>query len=324
MSTHRNAADHSLPEEKPLPQGRRFDALLKWLSLHARTACRGVVLLVCSALFLAGSSSVFSLPFIPSWKSMEPGFEIGSFAIGRQKGIEKHVVIARFDPELFDFVAVSAMFPGKKMQTLRDWVQSENLVAAINAGMFRENGLTHTGLFRFGELVNNSHVAERFGAFFVALPHGEGKLPRAAVLDRTADDWQEILPRYAVAVQNFRLIGADGTSPWRGRGEEHPVSAVGMDLKGRILFIHCREAVSVSFLAESLIALPLDLKQTMYVEGGSEASLAVREGEKMYVWSGRGKGDLLPNGFLLPNIIGVRRRSQEKVPVQVNAEPGQK
>ncbi len=292
-----------------------------WISQHIRAVCRGGVLLVCSAFFLAGSSSVFSRPFIPSWKVIDPGFEIGSFVLGRQNGIVKRVIIARFDPNFFDFVAYSAVFPGKKMQTLRDWMQSENLIAAINAGMYKENGLTHTGLFRFGDLVNNSHIAERFGAFFVSLPHGEGALPRAAVLDRTADVWQDILPRYAVVVQNFRLIGADGGTPWKGKSEEHPVSAVGMDRKGRILFIHCREAVSVSFLVESLITLPLNLRQTMYAEGGSEASLAVREGELLHVWTGRGKGDLLPNGLLLPNIIGVRRRTTSDKPPQAISEP---
>ncbi len=244
----------------------------------------------------------------PHWKSIEQGFELGSFPIEDASGVPVDVVIARFDPQYFDFVALCATLPGKKIRSLRGWVRKEGLVAAINAGMYQEDGLTHTGYFRFDEHVNNHRIAMRFGAFFVAMPYEGKTLPRAAVLDRSASSWESLLPQYRVVVQNFRLISADRRPQWDILGPEHPVSALGMDTQGRILFIHCREDITCNALARQLLELPVDLVQTMYVEGGSQAGLAIDDGTGIQVWSGRGKADFLLDGVLLPNIIGVRRR----------------
>ena len=47
---------------------------------------------------------------------------------------------------------------------------------------------------------------------------------------------------------------------------------IGVDGKGRVLFIHCRGYLRMHDLVNALIALPLDLKRLQYAEGGEPAA----------------------------------------------------
>lgn len=43
-------------------------------------------------------------------------------------------------------------------------------------------------------------------------------LPEADLLDRTVDDWEALLPRYRMVVQNYRLISSDRRLLWTPGG----------------------------------------------------------------------------------------------------------
>ena len=165
---------------------------------------------------------------------------------------------------------------------------------------------------RNGERTNNGRIVSRYGAFFVAGPREEG-LPRAAVLDRDTDDWEHLLPRYDIVVQNFRLMGPEGAQLWPENGPEHAIAAIAEDMNGRILFLHCPDPASVHDFVEALAAhRELNINSAMYVEGGSEASLLLRLPGQFRLWHGMSpasymfssRGDAIP----LPNILGVVHR----------------
>lgn len=250
------------------------------------------------------------------WLSPEKGLDMARLAYVEDKGDEfsRRIVIRvlRFDTDEYDFRLFSSRWEGQSIPTMREWAASKALTAAINASMYLKDGQTSTGYMRSGERTNNSRIVSRYGAFFVAGPRENG-LPRAAVLDRSVDDWQNLLPRYDIVVQNFRLMGPDARQIWPANGPEHAIAAIAEDMNGRILFLHCSDPTSVHDFVEALKAhTDLNLNSAMYVEGGSEASLLLSLPESFQLWNGMSpasymfssRGDAIP----LPNILGVIRR----------------
>ena len=258
-----------------------------------------------------------SLPGRPIvWKSSEDGMDAAllSYTMKKGDGYARRMLlhILRMDTEHFDFHLFSARWEDGRARTMREWSEEKGLSAAINACMYLTDGLTSTGYLRKGDKHSNSRIVKRFGAFFVSGPRQAG-LPRAAVLDRTTDDWQSLLPLYENVVQNFRLMGRNGEQLWPENGPRHAVAAVAEDRAGRILFLLCSEPVSVHDLVDALNAYPeLDLKAAMYTEGGSDASLIENSATSSRLLNG-----LSPTGYMLsprgddiplPNIIGAKRR----------------
>ncbi len=254
-----------------------------------------------------------------AWTSPEDGLDMARLAYTSDRGDEfsRRMIIRvlRFNTDNFDFHLYSSRWEGQSVPTMREWAAGKNLTAAINASMYLKDGQTSTGYMRSGERTNNGRIVSRYGAFFVASPREPG-LPRAAVLDRSVDDWQNLLPRYDIVVQNFRLMGPDGRQVWPEKGPEHAVAAIAEDMNGRILFLHCSDPASVHDFVEALNAhKDLNLNSAMYVEGGSEASLLLRLPEEFHVWNGMSpasymfssRGDAIP----LPNILGAVRRTQK-------------
>ncbi|MBQ4615687.1 MAG: phosphodiester glycosidase family protein [Mailhella sp.] len=251
-----------------------------------------------------------------SWTSPEQGMDLAQLSYTIQKG-ESYarrvfIHVLRLSPDDFEFRLFSARWENSRALPIREWMENKELAAAINACMYQTDGITSTGYMRNGGNTNNAHVAKRYGSFFVSGPRMAG-LPQAAVLDRSVDSWQKLLPLYDTVVQNFRLMGPDGEQLWPENGPRHAVAAVAQDKAGRILFLLCPEPVSVHDFVNGLNAhKSLGLHSAMYVEGGSDAALMFSSGGKSILRNG-----LSPTGYMLssrgddiplPNILGVLRR----------------
>jgi Phosphodiester glycosidase len=91
-------------------------------------------------------------------------------------------------------------------------------------------------------------------------------------------------------------------------------AAIGIDQRGRLLFIHVRSPLSTHDLIDALLALPLELREAMYVEGGPEAQLYVHAGgrELEFVGSHGSSFAGIENTMALPipNVLGIRRVAQ--------------
>lgn len=247
-------------------------------------------------------------PDIP-WIRQE-GLAFAELPLPLRDGPGPRVAVVRLSPDVFDFV-LCAVGRGKHPPlTLRQWAQREGLEAAINASMYLPDGVTSTGYLREGSYANNSRLARRFGAFFVAGPDDDA-LPAATIIDRDEPDWQARLARYRLVIQNYRLISGDGRILWKPGGPRSAISAVGADAEGHILFLHCREPLDAYSFADGLLRLPLRLRAVMYVEGGGQAGLVLRAGGLEREFNGRSAAEFLPAGSIraaLPNVLGARRR----------------
>jgi len=253
----------------------------------------------------------FSFTWNKYWHELDEGIDFTRVGVSYSIDRYGELFVVRINPQKCDIFVLTASAEGETSHSLQGWAEKYHLVSAINAGMYKSDGLTHTGYLRSGATINNEHIAKKFGAFFVASPDTP-ELPNASVLDRTSCDWESLLPHYAYAVQNFRMLSDDRRVQWDASGPEHIISAVAEDGAKNILFLHFNRAISCAEFAQMLPDLPLDIHQTMYVEGGSPAGLYIDTRNEDFIWTKNSAPHFWsPNkgSFAIPNVIGVRPKN---------------
>lgn len=246
------------------------------------------------------------------WRVHKPGFEVGEHPAGGLR-------IFRIDPALWEFSLHMASQEGVSLG-LGEWAERKHLEAGINASMYLPDNTTSTGYMRGPGHVNNARMGSRLGAFFAAepepgaAPNVPENLPAAAVYERETPQLEAILSRYQVVVQNYRLVDGTGKILWAPGGPLNSIAVVAQDAEGRILFVLAATPMPAADFAALLQRCNLSLKAVMYVEGGAQAGMFLRENgpnAPATVWKGRQM--LLMQGnpaAPLPNILGVRQRGE--------------
>ena len=242
----------------------------------------------------------------PDWRQLEPGLDFGQFRLNDNEAL---LTALRIDPAYFNFILCARSQDGGPLRSLNQWAEQYDLSAAINASMYLPDGSTSTGYMKQDDHFNNRRVVQRFGAFFVAGPT-QPSLPGAAIVDRDDPQWEQRIAQYRLVIQNYRMTSADRRILWSPGGPHYSISAVAQDGDGRILFLHCRQAVEAYAFAQQLLHLPLNVRTVMYVEGGGQAGLLVRSAHWQHELVGISPAGFLVTGdmrALLPNVLGAVR-----------------
>ncbi len=246
-----------------------------------------------------------------TWREHKPGLEVG------EQPTSGGLRILRIDPARWEFSLHMASRDGASL-SLGEWARRQGLEAGINASMYLPDNKTSTGYMRGHGHVNNPRVGGRLGAFFVAEPGQTAppSLPPAAIYERETPDLDRLLEGYSVVVQNYRLIDSAGTILWASGGPLHSIAVVAEDTSGRILFVLAAAPMPAADFAALLQRCDLALKAVMYVEGGAQAGIFLREhgpDAPVTVWKGRQSLLNLDGNPAapLPNIIGIRPRPGE-------------
>ncbi len=241
------------------------------------------------------------------WEEIEPGLELAYFPIA--DNVNTSVTVLRINPDFFEFSVQSISVNNNSAKTLMQWAVEHDFVAAINASMYLPDGKTSTGYMKVGTHYNNKHIAKNFGAFFISKPL-DSKLAQARVIDKDTKGWEDLIAQYGDVVQNYRLINSQREVLWSVSGQMHSIAAVAEDDNGKILFLHCREPIKAHDFAVALLDLPLNVRTVMYVEGGVQAGLVLRNKGEEIIFGGRHPSNIFMDGVsvALPNIIGVLRK----------------
>ncbi len=276
-------------------------------------------------------------PSSDPWQELEPGLHLGIFSLAKHPNTD--IVALRINPEYFTFDVFSIgdtqaqspqqehismtqsssddqtqnALPTFPPQTLEQWANQHNLVAAINASMYLPDGKTSTGYMRKGEYINNKHLAKGYGAFFLAnpIPKYASTLPKACLIGRDQENFKDALSYYSTVIQNFRMIDGKGQILWPQKSQKHSIAAVGQNSSGEIVFLHVRKGMTAHDFVTSILELPLHMQSLMYVEGGVQAGLIVRHPQKNIFWGGEHASQIFTGtmAVALPNIIGVYRKN---------------
>lgn len=247
------------------------------------------------------------------WRSLEPGLELAAFPAPQKAVVGDSMVhVLRIDPERFDLRLLNASAPSHGVSlSAREWCQRYNLVAAINASMYQTDHKTSISLMISRGHTNNARVSKHQAV--LAFDRLDPSVPAVQIIDREYQNLDTLRPHYGSLVQNIRMVSLNGANVWQPQPRRWSTAAVGIDRQGRVLFIHVRSLYTTHDVINALLALPLDLRNAMYVEGGPEAQLFVRgrggEQELLGIYdSGLVDPDASSVAWPIPNVIGVARR----------------
>jgi hypothetical protein len=195
----------------------------------------------------------------------------------------------------------------ERPRTTREWCESLNLTAAINAGMFNDDGITHTGYARYRDKVMSTHT-NSYQSVAAFDPKSRKDLPpfRIIDLDEPGVTLKSVTSDYASVVQNLRLIKRPGVSMWSHRPNKWCEAALGEDSNGRILFIFSRLPLSMHELNNILLGSGTGILAAQHLEGGPLAQMYLRAGSTELNLSGNPGSQ-----WGIPNVLGLKKRAVE-------------
>lgn len=247
----------------------------------------------------------------PPWETLEPGLELALFDGPPTEGGDRKIAVVRIDPNRFELRLQNASASDDgKLLSARGWAYEAGGSAAINAAMFQEDYRTSVSLMRTRSHVNQRRVSKDKAVLaFDPLVSGA---PTVRIVDRECEDLVDATQRYGTLVQSIRMVSCDRRSVWAPSDRRFSTAAIGLDDRGRVLFIHARTPWPVHELVKALLALPIDLVRAMFVEGGPEAQLFARGGgreiERVGGFEGAPRAADNVRAWPIPNVIVAVRR----------------
>jgi len=247
---------------------------------------------------------------------LDKGLWYGEFKSIQPKIVGDSIIrVVRADPNNYNLkLLTKSQYKGNSLNA-QEWVKEHNLVAAINAGMFRGDHKTNCGFARTRDHVNNGHLTPKYNAAIAFDPKISG-IPEFKMADLDAEDFEILKKQYHSIVQNLRMTDRNGKNMWEKSHKQWSQAAVGIDSKGRALFLHSRSPHSVHDFNDVLRDLPLGIRNSMHVEGGPEASLSLKYGKEKSVSvnqsgsyeTGFNENDFNSNQWPIPNVLGIIKR----------------
>lgn len=265
---------------------------------------------------------------LPHWQKVDEGLYYGEFAASQKSEIgDSKITIVKIDPRYYDFMLLCASEHREGPRTIRQWARDFNLVAAVNAGMFQEDLLTSVGYMKNFTHLNNSRVSKE-NAFFVCNPAAgvssyggdslavDSILKPARIIDRTCEDFETLREQYHTIFQGIRMISCSQENTWSRQPGKWSMAVLGADKDDNILFIFTRSPYAVHDFVNILLALPIDIYNAMYLEGGPEAALYFSADDVEFEQYGRldagfSELDSISAAWPIPNVLGVVKKQQK-------------
>ncbi len=199
--------------------------------------------------------------------------EAPAFPVG-----DRCVTFVRVDPARFRLRLHAGTLEGGA-RTAPDWAAGEP-AGAINASMFHLDGKS-IGLMVDGDRVVTAKDNAMLGGFYAFDPV-RAELPAVAVFGRDCPgfDLARVRADYRVVVQNYRILDCAGKPiAWKD-DKSYSAALIGVDRAGWAVFVHARTPYTMSALGRIVAAQGPDLSGALFVEGGPEASLFARAGQR--------------------------------------------
>jgi len=246
------------------------------------------------------------------WKEADEGLLVAEFeSVFNNDPYE--ITVVKIDPQSYSFQLLCATELGKESLTTKEWALKYQMLAAVNAGMFQENGLTSVGFMKNFAHVNNPRLNN--ANTILAFNRVDENVPEIQLVDCECQDFNYLRQKYQSFVQSIRMISCSHQNVWSQQDTKWSTLAVAMDTQGNILFLFNRTPLSVHDFIEILLSLPLSLKSAMYLEGGPQASLYLSTSrmtlERYGVRGGLEKNPL-PFPLTIPNVIGISKKPSVK------------
>ncbi len=264
--------------------------------------------IVLVALFPHGSSSKEEL-----WKKVDEGLHVGEFVqVDKSKVDASKITVVKIDPKFYSFKLLCASEHGKVRMTAKKWCQNYNLISAINAGMYQEDGIRNVGYMKNFSHINNPRLNSTYKAVLAFNPI-DPPLPEIQIIDLKCQDFERLRYKYQTLVQNIRMISCRQENVWSKQDKMWSMAVFGMDKSGKAFFIFTESYYSGYEFVNILLSLPISIHNAMYLEGGQEANLYFSgNGIEFQRIGGPGSlgNDNIPVARSIPNVIGIAKKSK--------------
>jgi len=246
------------------------------------------------------------------WKRVDRGLYIGEFAPWEKLSInDSRITIVKVDPRVYSFKLLCASEHGKIRMTAKEWCQKHNLLSAINAGMYQEDGVKNVGYMKNFGHINNPKLNAVYKAVLAFNPI-ESILPEIQIIDLKCQDLEKLRLKYQTLVQNIRMISCKQENVWSKQDKIWSMAVFGIDKDGNALLIFTESPYSGYGFAYELLSLPISIYNAMYLEGGQQANLYFSANGVEFDRIGRpislDGGDHMPGARPIPNVIGIAKR----------------
>jgi len=236
------------------------------------------------------------------WKRVDEGLYV----------MDSKITIVKIDPKFYSFRLLCATEYGNSRLTAKDWCLRHKLISAINAGMYREDGLKSVGYMKNFNHTNNPRLNNAYKAV-LAFNRSDAAVPEIQIIDLSCQVFEDLKPKYQTFVQSIRMVSCRQENVWAKQDKASSLAVLGIDKNGNGLFVFSEAPYSGHDFINILLSLPISLHNAMYLEGGSETSLYLSSnGVELDRAGGKrlGLDDTLvgPIARPIPNIIGITKK----------------
>jgi len=228
---------------------------------------------------------------------------------------DSKIFVLKANPLLCNFQIFSASEVKKPNKPADLWAKEFGMNVVINAGMFNmANKRTNKGYLKNNSHFNNSHLNGKYNVMMAMNPKLESDTAMI-ITDMTCRNWMSLRSTYQTLCQGMRMIDGNGSPmAWDKRPGQSCSMVIGAtDIAGNLYFIFTRSPYTHQQIIGFLFRMIPNIRTTVYLEGGPEASLFIQTKDTVISKFGSYVSKTYANDnndhfWKIPNVIGIRSR----------------
>ncbi|MFM7021356.1 MAG: phosphodiester glycosidase family protein [Flavobacteriales bacterium] len=247
------------------------------------------------------------------WKNLQDGLDYCETDAPIKSIVnDSRLSILKINPEKFEFHMLSYSEHSDSSRTAPQWANDFGMNVVINAGMYElGKTLPNKGYMQNYDHFNNPMMRESFGAMIAFNPKDE-VLPNFKIIDLSCERWDSVRGYYNSYSQGMRMLDCNGNPlTWNKKNQSCSMILAASDFDGNIYYIFTRSPYTHNEMIRFLLALPFELNNAIYLEGGPETSLYINVGDTKIEKTGSYVSTSYPSDkndhfWKLPNVIGLK------------------
>ena len=250
------------------------------------------------------------------WTDLMDGLQMAELDAPQKSVVnDSKLTILKVDVSKFDFSFLTASEHDKQMRTADEWAKDFNMNLIVNAGMYSYNRIhSNKGYMKNYKHLNNPKKSTNNNAMLAMHPKDKTK-PDFEIIDITCQDWEKVKNEYHSLCQGMRMISCEGEGMAFSKRPDQSCSMVltATDLSGNLYILFTRSPYTHRDMIRFLMGMPLNIRTTVYLEGGPEASLYVNTGDTVIAKFGSYVSNTCDNDnndhfWKIPNVIALRKK----------------
>jgi hypothetical protein len=274
------------------------------------------LLLILFLLITVGSKAQSSWITEIPWKNLMDGLQYAELDAPEKSVVnDSKLSILKIDVRKLEFEFLTASEHGQGARTAPDWAEEFDQNVIINAGMYKYNkAQSNKGFMKNYNHVNNPVKSGYYNAILAMHPK-DSKKPPFEIIDITRQPWEKVQHQYHSLCQGMRMIGSEGEGMEFTKRPDQSCSMIltATDVQGNLYVIFTRSPYTHLKMISFLKGLPVDIRTTVYLEGGPETSLYINTGDTVIAKYGSYVSNTCDNDDndhfrKIPNVIALRKK----------------